>query len=598
MNTGAKAAASGKKKMEKNPKGTFSFFMVHVGPAGNALARKLKGSLFPEGEIISFKRLKKEDSLKEAWQEARAILFIGAAGIAVRTIAPYIKSKTQDPAVVVMDEKGKNVISLLSGHEGGANRIAREIAGFLGTNPVITTATDLNGLTPVDVFAGENGLEVETPGLLPALSARHLGKRALAVYTDIDIELPDDYIKTDSPREADLLITDKVFDEIKCGFYLRPKSLVLGAGFNSGAGAEEIEDAVALAFREAGLAVASIKIIATHQKKAVEAGLAGFADKYNLPVRGFSSDELNAVSGVARSGAAMKALGAQAVSEPAAVLAAGGKDNTHLAMGKRAIGNVTVAAARAAGNRTKELFVVGLGPGGLEHLTPAAMDAIRQADAIIGYKSYLAHIEPLVKGKTIVSSAMTEEVVRAREAAELAAKGLKVCLVSGGDPGIYGMAGLAIEVAANMDPELKVRVIPGISAVNACASRLGAPLMHDFAVISLSDRLTPWETIEKRLHAAAGADMVTVIYNPKSGGRKTQIEKALGIMRKYRDGGTPVGIVTDATRDGEDALITTLSAIDTSKINMKSTVIIGNSMSRRHGGYMLTPRGYERKYAL
>ncbi len=592
--------------MDKRVSGLKGISIIYVSPSGKELAQKLKASLFPEGEIISFKKLrnKKENrEFKDIWQEARALLFIGAAGIAVRTIAPHIKSKRQDPAVVVMDEKGENVISLLSGHEGGANRIAREVAAFLGANPVITTATDLNGLTAVDLFARENALSMETPGLLPALSARHLEKRTLNVYTDIDIELPDDYTKVEEPAKADLLITDKVLDGILPAsgfFYLRPKSLVLGIGCNSGAGAEEIDSAVAMALRDSGLAWGSVKMIATHQKKAVEPGLLEYAARHSIPVRGFSSEELNAVAGVARSEAAVKALGAQAVAEPAALLAAGRNDGTGLMMGKRAIGNVTVAAARAGagGLKEKRLFVVGTGPGGLEHLTPAAMDAIRQADVVIGFKSYLAHLEPLIKGKTVISSAMTEEVVRAREATELAAQGHRVCLVSGGDPGVYGMAGLAIEVASNVDPALKVLVIPGISAVNACASMLGAPLMHDFAVISLSDRLTPWETIEKRLQAAAGADMVTVIYNPKSGGRKTQIEKALNIMRGYRDGGTPVGIVTDATREGEDAVITTLSQVDTAKINMKSTVIIGNSMSRRLGGYMLTPRGYEKKYAL
>ncbi len=583
-------------------------FLVYAGPAGHALARRFQGSLFPDGEAVSFRELKKggKDSFGALWVRARALLFIGAAGIAVRTVAPFVEDKKKDPAVLVIDEKGKNVISLLSGHEGGANRLAREVADFLGANPVITTATDLNGLTAVDLFAKENGLSVERPELLPQLSARHLEKGSLAVYTDMDIELPDDYVKVDGPEEADILITDRFFfGEARSGFFicLRPKSLVLGIGFNSGTGAGEIENAVALALKEAGLAQGSVRLIATYQKKASEAGLLEYASGQNkkIPIRGFSSRQLNEVRGVARSEAAMKALGAQAVAEPAALLGAGmkdGKEGKNLAMRKRAIGNVTVAAARTVEDRGKILYVVGLGPGGLEHLTPAAMDAIRQAQVIIGFKSYLAHIGPLIKGKEVVSSAMTEEVMRAREAAELAAKGRKVCLVSGGDPGIYGMAGLAMEVAANVDPALEVRVIPGISAVNACASRLGAPLMHDFAVISLSDRLTPWETIEKRLHAAAGADMVTVIYNPRSGGRKTQIEKAIDIMLKYRDGGTPVGIVTDATRPGEDILVTTLSRVDTSRINMKSTVIIGNSMSRRQGGQMLTPRGYEKKYAL
>ena len=593
MNTGGRNRKGG---MEKKFKG---ISIIHVSAAGGALAQKIK-SLFPEARIFSFKGVRDLQTFAGIWKGAGALVFVGAAGIAVRTIAPFIKSKKEDPAVIVLDEKGQNVISLLSGHEGGANRMVREISAFIGANPVITTATDLNGLTAVDLFAQGNGLSIETPALLPALSTKHLNKRSLNVYTDIKLELPEDYIQVSTPEEADVFVTDKIFefDNEKPGFYLRPKSIVLGIGLNSGTQAAEIEEAVALALKVARLAMGSVKLIATHEKKTKEPGLIEFASKYGLPLTGYSSDELNTVSGVARSDAAMKALGAQAVAEPAAILAAGGVDGKALVMGKRAERNVTVAAARKRDKNVKILYVVGSGPGGLHHMTPAALKAIRDADVIIGFKSYLAHIEPLIRGKELVSSAMTEEVTRAKEAAALASKGKKVCLVSGGDPGIYGMAGLAIEVAAKVDPELSVRVVPGISAVNACASRLGAPLMHDFAVISLSDRLTPWETIEKRLHAAGSADMVTVIYNPKSGTRKTQIEKCLKIMLEYRSGDTPVGIVTDATREGEEVIITTLATVDTSRINMKSTVIIGNSMSRRQGGYMLTPRGYEKKYVL
>ncbi|MDA8088388.1 MAG: precorrin-3B C(17)-methyltransferase [Nitrospiraceae bacterium] len=608
--------ASGTKKAKDK-----GIFIIHLTQAGKTLAQRLKG-IFPEARMMKFR---KSETLCGCWPQARAFLFIGAAGIAVRIVAPLLENKWEDPAVVVMDEKGRNVISLLSGHAGGANRLARQVADFLGGNPVITTATDVNSLTPVDVFAAGHAFVIE-PGqreILPAISARHLEKKRLSVYSDLDVDLPPDYRRAGTPEEADVLITDRTLEadgmkNKKDFLYLRPKDIVLGIGFNSGVGAGEIEEAVEAVFEEAGFSVSSIGLIATHEKKAAEEGLREFARGRGLKVRGYQSARLNAVSSAARSEAAMKALGARAVAEPAAVLAGGGE----LIIGKRKHGrNITIAASRMKGaisgmkgaaskgvasgagvQKSNTLVVVGTGPGGLEHLTPKAIDAIRESDYIVGYKSYLAHIAPLIKGKRLVSSSMTEEVMRVKEAVRLASGGNKVCLISGGDPGIYGMAGLAIEVAANMDPALEVSIIPGISALNACASALGAPLMHDFAVISLSDRLTPWEVIEERLEAAARADFVTVLYNPKSGGRQAQIERAREIMLAHRDSKTPVGIVTDATRQEEDAVITTLGGMLGHEINMKSTVIIGNSKSRRLDGrlgerMMLTPRGYERKYS-
>ena len=627
---------SGEKTGKNKDKGVF---IIYLTAAGQKLAQKLKGCLYPEAQVMKFQVKPSppggEGEIKEStspnplqswrgfhqkqdllsfsgvWPAALAILFIGAAGVAVRAIAPFIKDKREDPAVVVMDEKGQNVISLLSGHAGGANRLAGEIAGFLGGNPVITTATDINSLTPVDVFAAENDLEMETPKMLPSVSARHLEKKKLSVYLDSAIELPPDYEKAGKPEDADVLITGRIYGG-KNYFYLRPKDIALGVGFNSGTKADEIEKAVTGIFNGAGFSALSIGLIGTHVKKASEAGLIEFARRRGLKIRGFESSELNAVSTSAVSEAALRALGARAVAEPAAILAAAGAiPGASMAIGpgskpeliiekQKAGKNVTVAAAKLERHKENTLTVVGTGPGGRNHLTPEAMDAIREADCIVGYKSYLAHIGPLIKGKEVVSASMTEEVLRTKKAVELAKDGKKVCLISGGDPGIYGMAGLALEVAANMAPDLKVDIVPGISALNACASRLGAPLMHDFAVISLSDRLTPWEVIEKRLEAAAKADFVTVLYNPKSGGRRTQIERARQIMLAHRDGKTPVGIVTDATRAEEEVVVTTLDEMLRHEINMKSTVIIGNSMSRRMGGKskILTPRGYERKYSL
>jgi adenosylcobyric acid synthase len=247
-----------------------------------------------------------------------------------------------------------------------------------------------------------------------------------------------------------------------------------------------------------------------------------------------------------------------------------------------------------------KLFVVGIGPGGLNHMTFEAHQAIEKADVVVGYKTYLEFIEPLLAGKEVVSSGMMREVERCSEALAIAASGKQVALVSSGDAGIYGMAGLALEladVALDGAPPpfagVEIIVIPGVSAVQAAASVLGAPLMHDFAVISLSDLMTPLETIRRRLRAAADADFVVALYNPRSKGRVTQIEEAAAILIAARGPQVPVGIVRNACRDGEERIITTLGEMLNHPIDMFSIVIIGNATTRLcSDGRMVTPRGY------
>jgi precorrin-3B C17-methyltransferase len=267
--------------------------------------------------------------------------------------------------------------------------------------------------------------------------------------------------------------------------------------------------------------------------------------------------------------------------------------------GNRQSDKQEVSAVPASRIPQGKIYVVGTGPGSIEHITPAARDAIRKSDSIVGYDTYLTLIGELLKNKNVFSTAMTQEIDRCRKAVELAIDGGTVTVISGGDPGIYAMAGLVLELLKKHGisqaalPE--VEVIPGISAINACAARLGAPLMHDFAAISLSDRLTPWEFIEKRLDAAAKADFVIVLYNPKSRGRVEHISRAREIILKQRNPETPVGIVKGAMREDETIVITDLLNMLDHAIDMQTTVVIGNSQTFTWGKWMITPRGYERK---
>jgi len=234
-------------------------------------------------------------------------------------------------------------------------------------------------------------------------------------------------------------------------------------------------------------------------------------------------------------------------------------------------------------------MVVGLGPGDTNLLTSRARECIQQADLLIGYKTYLDLIKDLVNDKKRISSGMRKEVDRARLAVDEACAGKIVVVVSSGDPGVYGMAGIILEVAENKVP---VEVIPGVTAATAAASVLGAPLMHDFAVISLSDLLTPWDKICKRLETAAMGDFVIVLYNPKSKGRPENINKAREILMQHRDPENPVGIVHCARRGDESFIISTLKDMVDEEIDMLTTVIIGNTQTRVEFGQMITPRGY------
>ncbi|KJS10817.1 MAG: cobalt-precorrin-3B C(17)-methyltransferase [Peptococcaceae bacterium BRH_c8a] len=224
-----------------------------------------------------------------------------------------------------------------------------------------------------------------------------------------------------------------------------------------------------------------------------------------------------------------------------------------------------------------------------------AREALADAEVIVGYITYIDLIRDFIGEREVISTGMTREIERCRKAVEVASAGRRVAVVSSGDPGVYGMAGLVLEImeAQGLLGVIPVEIIPGITSATASAAKLGAPLMHDFAVISLSDLLTPWETIAKRLEAAARADFVIVLYNPASKKRTWQIEKAQEIFLRHKPPTTPVGIVKNAARAEETVVITDLQGLLAHPVDMLSTVIVGNRSTRQAGNFMITPRGYQ-----
>ena len=253
---------------------------------------------------------------------------------------------------------------------------------------------------------------------------------------------------------------------------------------------------------------------------------------------------------------------------------------------------------------TGKLYIVGVGPGHHDHMTFRAKRVIEESDTIVGYETYVNLVEDLIDGKDIHRYAMTQEVERAHQCIDLAKEGKIVSLVSSGDPGIYGMAGLIFEILAesgwNPETDLQVELVPGVSALNSCASLIGSPLMTDFAVVSMSDLLVPWEIIVKRVEAAAQGDYVIVIYNPSSKKRIHQLQDTRKLLLKYRKLSTPVAIIKGAFRKSQTIVMTDLEHLEehSDKLGMISTVIVGNSSTYNFKDLMINPRGYTSKYNL
>ena len=420
-----------------------------------------------------------------------------------------------------------------------------------------------------------------------------------------------------------------------------PRVLWIGVGCERGASRHLIETAIQQVCQANHLATDAIAGLATIELKADEPGLVELSRDRHWPLRCFSAEALSHIPVPTPSEVVAAAVGTPSVAEAAAVLAARGGEmermgeqgemgrqeklnpeplainqskiqnpkskipNSSLRVAKQIIrrtdeaGAVTVAIAQAEQEytgRTGRLWLVGTGPGRLDQITPAAKTAIAQADAIIGYTLYVDLIRPLLRpGQIVEAMPITQERQRAQRAIDLAQWGLTVAVVSSGDCGVYGMAGLVLEElrAQGWDGERpEIQVFPGITALQAAASRVGAPLMHDFCAISLSDLLTPWAVIEKRLEAAAQADFVVALYNPRSKSRIEQSAIAQRIFLQHRHPDTPVAIVQSAYRQDEHITLTTLAECLEHPINMLTTILIGNRTTLIHGDWMITPRGY------
>ncbi|HEX3621567.1 MAG TPA: precorrin-3B C(17)-methyltransferase [Acidimicrobiales bacterium] len=546
---------------------------VSVTAAGRALADRLPYEHVADGRAA--------DVVPGRWRDVDGFVLVLATGAAVRIVAPLLGDKATDPAVVCVDEAGRFAVALCGGHAGGANALARSVAAALGATPVVTTATDAAGLPALDQLPG-----LAATGDVAGVTRALLDGRRPLVDNQLGWPLPPVLVDSGEGPER-LVVTDRAGLSLAAAgvAVLHPPSLVAGIGASTGAPVDEVADLLRTTLADAGLARASVAEVATIDRRATDRAVVGLG----LPVRAFSADALAAVDVPTPSDVVRHAVGTASVAEAAALLAAG--PGAELAVTKRVTPHATVAIARRRGPRG-HLAVVGLGPGDAACRTPAAETAVRRAEVVIGYGPYVdACADLLTPSQEVVRSPIGDETVRAKQAVAEAAAGRRVALVCSGDAGVYGMASLTLEVAG--DAGVEVEVVPGVTAALAAAALLGAPLGHDHVMVSLSDLLTPWSAIEARLRAAAAADLVVALYNPRSRGRTWQLDAARDLLLAHRAPETPVGVVTDAARPGQAVRVTTLGDLDAGDVGMTTCIVVGSSTTRVLGGRMVTPRGYQ-----
>jgi cobalt-precorrin 5A hydrolase/precorrin-3B C17-methyltransferase len=578
--------------------------VLSVTESGAALAERLSAAL---GFALSGER-PIADTLRRSFTADRPVVLVGAAGIAIRILAPLIADKRAEPPVVVVAEDGSAIVPLLGGHRG-ANDLSRSIGIALGIPAAITTASDVRFGVALDdppegwTLANPDDHKTAAKTLLEGASARVEGHLPWLLGTELPLT-PDGSVALVSTVMAESGGPDRLI--------YHPRALALGVGCERGCEPEELWELVQATLSEVGLAPQAIGCVVSIDVKMDEPAVHAVAERLGVPARFFNAAtlEIETPRLANPSLVVFREVGCHGVSEGAALAAVGAAGQ--LMVEKRRSTRATCAIGTAdaplnpaeIGRKRGSVSIVGLGPGAAEWRTPEADALILAADDLVAYGLYLDLAADLGAAGHPHRFDLGEEEARARAALELAAEGRHVALISSGDPGIYAMATLVFELLDRAAPDtwrrIEVRVAPGISAIQAAAARIGAPIGHDFCTISLSDLLTPWESIEARIHAAAEGDFVVAFYNPVSRRRRTQLHAAKEILLRHRPADTPVVLARSLGRPEERLQTVTLAQLDPETVDMLTLVLVGSSATRRvargdGGAWVYTPRGYAGK---
>jgi cobalt-precorrin 5A hydrolase / precorrin-3B C17-methyltransferase len=593
--------------------------IVLLGPGGLPVAERIaaaivglelygpRASMSAEAGIVLYRDF--AATLRDLFAAGRPIVALCSSGIVIRILAPLLEDKGSEPPVVAVAEVGSIAVPLLGGHHG-ANRLARQIGQALGCPAAITTAGDARFQLALD--DPPPGWHVRNPEAAKAIVSALLQGRAVG----LNVETADPaWLRIGGAPFAahgdlEVRITDRADPGSATRLVIHPKTLALGVGCERGIALEELSELVAGTLERHEVAPGAIACVVSLDLKAAERAIHGLAAQLGAPARFYPASRLEAETPrlAHPSAAVFAATGCHGVAE-AAALAAAGPDG-ELIVAKTRSGRATCALARAPtpldpariGRPQGRLAIVGLGPGGADWRTAEATALLADAEDWVGYARYLELIA-LPPWRRVVrhAFALGEEEMRVRCALDLAADGRRVALISSGDAGIYAMAGLAFELLERGDDpawqRVAIVVSPGISALQSAAARVGAPLGHDFCAISLSDLLTPWAEIERRLRAAASGDFVTALYNPASGQRREGLARAFEILCAARPPETPIVHARNLGRAGETVAISRLPEFDPSTVDMLSLLIVGSSQTHAFAtpdgrSFVYTPRGY------
>jgi cobalt-precorrin 5A hydrolase/precorrin-3B C17-methyltransferase len=582
-----------------------------LGASALPLARKLKEPLGAEihtpacvaGGDVTY--AKATAQLGQLFADGRTIIGLCAAGILIRAIAPRLRDKHSEPPVIAVAEDGSSAVPLLGGHHG-ANDLARRIAELCSGHAAITTASEVRfGLALDNPSAG---FTLSDPQHMKPATAALLNGAALVLKGSAN-PFPGADLQAWSPGfdGVTLHVTEARFEGSERDLVYHPKTLIMGLGCERFTNSSELITLAEQVLAENGLASASLACIASIDLKADESAIHAAAAHFGVPARFFTADELNRETPRLRnpSDIVAKEVGVPGVAEAAALSGAGPQselivEKTRSTRGTCAIAKSPQPIIEAPGRARGIVHVVGLGPGTPDWRAPAARAALETSTDWVGYGLYLDLAADVKSTQQEHRFPLGGEEERVRHAIELAKQGKEVALICSGDAGIYAMAALVYEVV-DLEPScIAVDVIPGISAFQAAAAKAGAMIGHDFCCISLSDLLTPWEAIEKRVKAAAEGDFVISFYNPRSLKRREQLERAFGILKDHRPAYTPVVIASNLGREEEQVKIVRFAEFNPDDVDMLTLVMVGSSQSKRFTrgdgkAYAYTPRGYAKK---
>ena len=570
-------------------------------------------NLLKEKDKNSIKLIKAKKILREKWGKLDLIIFVGSLGASIRLINPFIRSKEKDPGVIVMDKKGSKILPIIGAHQSNTQNIAFQLSNLLGGEVIETNNSVDQNYIDLDSFGKKWGWQRSG-------DSKDWSKLVIKQSNNQEIfckQLSGNTLWQRSESGENIIQLPKTKpDQTKSTFHIsiysdhrntwHPSTLWIGIGCERNTSKKLIEKSLNSFLVSNKLSSLSIAGFATVDLKKDEKAILEISKENNLPVRFFKPDELSKIKIPNPSKIVLNEIGTPSVAEAACLLAAG--KNSKLLKekkvfknpnsSKRLSGAVTIAVALSQNQYSPslgEIHIVGSGPGDISYLTNDARKALSKCSVWIGYKMYLDLIEPLrSKDQVFIESKLTEERQRCKKAIKLAEEGIKVALISSGDAGFYGMAGLLLELIQKINKEFRpyFEVHPGISSMQLAASLSGAPLMNDFCAINLSDKLTPWLSIEKRIEGALLGDFVIAIFNPQSLERNWQLKKAIDLCLKSRNGNTPVLIARQVGRQNQSKNFFKLDSIPLKDIDMLSIIIIGNTKTTLVDEIFLTPRGY------